>query len=54
VAGRAAGLGLQVETLAYFAAERPAPEGFALGYGLIEAERIGQAIQVLREAIGSA
>jgi len=54
VARHAARLGLQVETLAYFAAERPAPQGFALGYGLIEAARIDEAIQLLREATGQA
>jgi len=53
VAARAAGLGLRVETLTPFAAERPAPEGFALGYGLIEASAIDDAIRRLREAIGS-
>lgn len=51
VAIRAAGSGLKVETLGSFAAERPAPGGFALGYGLIEADEIEAAVAGLVEAI---
>jgi len=52
VATRALAAGLRVETLAPFAAERPTAQGFALGYGLIEAEEIPAAIGLLAEAIG--
>jgi GntR family transcriptional regulator/MocR family aminotransferase len=51
VAARAEAAGLKLETLAYFAAERPAPEGFALGYGLIEASEIEAAMATLVDAI---
>jgi GntR family transcriptional regulator/MocR family aminotransferase len=52
VAARAAASGLKVETLTPFAVAQPAPEGFALGYGLIEADEIGGAVATLIEAIG--
>jgi DNA-binding transcriptional MocR family regulator len=42
---------LKVETLTSFAAERPAPTGFALGYGLIEADEIEAAVAALADAI---
>jgi GntR family transcriptional regulator / MocR family aminotransferase len=54
VAARAAASGLKLETLASFAAERPAPAGFALGYGLIEADEIDAATATLVEAISKA
>lgn len=52
VAGRALAAGVRGETLAPFAAERAAPQGFALGYGLIEADEIAAAVTALAEAIG--
>jgi len=53
VAARALAVGVRVETLAPFAVARPAAQGFALGYGLIEADDIPAAITALAAAIRS-
>lgn len=51
VAARALAAGVRLETLAPFAAERPAAQGLALGYGLIEADEIAEAVVALAEIV---
>lgn len=51
VVERAAQAGVRVETLAPFAAQRPAPPGFALGFGLIDEAGINAAIGELAASI---
>ena len=52
VAGRAARLGVAVETLESFAVARPGPSGLVLGFGQIDVAGIDPAIARLAEATG--
>ena len=54
VVERAAKLGVAVDGLDIFAAERPAPPGLVLGFGRVEAARMDEAVQRLVQAIGEA
>lgn len=52
VVARAAALGVAVDPLDTYAAERTAPPGLVLGFGQIEAARIDEAIRRVVQAIG--
>jgi GntR family transcriptional regulator/MocR family aminotransferase len=52
VVARAATLGVAVDPLDTYAAERAAPPGLVLGFGQIEAARIDEAVRRLVQAIG--
>ncbi len=52
VVTRAAALGVALDTLDTYAAERAAPPGLVLGFGQVEATRIDEAVRRLVQAIG--
>ena len=51
LASRATAAGIHLAPLAHYAAARPAPNGIALGYGLIDAERIDEAVRRLARCL---
>ncbi|MBO9545393.1 PLP-dependent aminotransferase family protein [Caulobacter sp.] len=52
IVARAAALGVAVDPLETYAAERASPPGLVLGFGQIEAARIDEAVRLLVKAIG--
>jgi len=51
LAANAADHGVSLLSLDYFATQRPAPNGLALGYGMIQTEHIDEAIRRIARAM---